>query len=428
MNKGKRNIVLVVLSVIAGIMYLTPLLRFSFYDQMAKALQLTDIEMGTLGSIYGLFCVIGYLPSGFLAEKFNTKKLLIFSNMAMCLTTIWYSTYPGFSALVFIHALFGIFSVGTFWSPYLKAIRNLGSENEQGRLFGMSEGIRGVAQTAVAFSCLGAMGMFATVTAGFRSLLLINAGVFALLMLAVIIFVPDFDRKQHTKVKEALAPKTEESVMKIALTTLGNSSTWICIFLIICGYTLWTTVNGYIGTYCTRVLLISDELSSTLSIIRSYVIVFFAGFSGGFIIDNFSSKGKGMFFAFAAIVICVAGVFLTSKLVFACVAVTIMLAYVVNVVKSTYWSIMGEAGIPAERTGMATGVISLIALTPDIFATPIISRFLHYGETQGNIEIGFNLMLLWCGVWALLGIAAALVLKRRAGRTALARSAGDALA
>lgn len=419
MNKTKRNIVLVILSMIAGMVYLTPLLRFSFYDQMMLALQLSDIELGTIGSVYGIACVVGYVPSGFLADRFNTKKLLIISNLGMALTTFWYSTYPGFQSLVIIHALYGFFSIVTFWSPYLKAIRSLGSEKEQGRLFGMSEGIRGVGQTAVAFTCLGAMALFASGDAGLRVLLLINGGVFVLLMLAVIIMVPDID-KEHPALAKPESGTEKNSGLGAFSEALKSSSTWICIFVIFCGYTLWLTVNGYIGTYCTRVLNISHELSSTLSIIRSYLIVFLAGFSGGFVIDRFSTKGKGLILAFALTALGVAAVFATSRLVPLCIAMTIVLAYIVNVIKSTYWSIMGEAGIPAEKTGMATGVISFIAFTPDTFISLIISRFLHYGESLGKVEIGFNLMLLWAAAWAILGVIAAWVLKRRAERRPIA--------
>jgi len=424
MNKGKRNIVLVVLSMIAGLVYLTPFLRFSFYHQMREALGLSHLEIGTIGLTYGLFNVLGYLPSGMLAEKFNTKKLLVLSTLGMCLTTLWYSTYPGYQSLVVIHAFYGIFSVGTFWSPYLKAIRNLGSDQEQGRLFGMSEGIRGIAQTAVAFACLSTISMFATVAAGFRAALFINAGVFALLALAVIILVPDIDNQPAAE-GQAAAPRNK-NVKKIVLDTLGNSATWICIFLIMCGYTLWNTVNGYAGAYCTDVLHISENLSSTLSIVRSFLIVPIAGFTGGFIMDRFSSKGKGMFFAFLGFGLCVAAIFLTTQMVLLCAVLTIVLGYFVNVVKATYWSTMGEAGIPLATTGMATGVISLIALTPDIFTPKVISLFLNYGEKQGNIEIGYNMMLIWCGVWAGLGIVAALILKHRAKRTVLAGAAPSA--
>lgn len=414
MNPKKRNLVLFILSMIAGMVYLTPLIRFSFYDQMIMALSITDIQLGDIAAIYGTFNVISYLPSGFLAEKFNTKKLLIVSTFGMFLVTIWYSTFPDYGSLMIIHALYGIFSVGTFWSPYLKAIRSLGSEEEQGRVFGISEGIRGMGQTAVAFACLGAFSLFSSYVAGFRVVLLINAAVFLLLMLAVIFLVPDFDKEMNA---EQTPIQEKKNGLMVVFKTLKNPSTWICIFVILCGYTLWNTVNGYVGTYGTRVLNLSPELSSALSIVRSYIIVFVAGISGGFIMDKFSSKGKGMFFTFFLTGLSIVGVFLTSNIVFICIGITIVLSYLVNVLKSTYWSIMGEAGIPLAMTGMATGVISLIALTPDIFVTKVISRFIHYGESIGNVKLGFDLMLLWVAVWSVLGVVAATILKKKKERT-----------
>lgn len=414
-DKKQRNIVLAILSVIAGIMYLTPLLRFSFYDQMLVSLEITDIQLGTIGATYGLFNVISYVPSGILADKFNTKFLLVLSCVAMCLVTIWYSVFPGYKALIVIHALFGIFSVGTFWSPYLKAIRNLGPEEEQGRLFGISEALRGVGQTIVAFICLGALGAIATVAAGFRAVLLINAGVFALLAVLVILFVPDLD-KERAKM-EAKETKTTEKVevedQGTILQTLKSSSTWLCIFVIACGYTVWITANSYLGTYGVRVLKLSPQISSAVSILRSYIIVFVAGVSGGILMDKFEFKGHGLFLAFLATGICALATYMTSSFPIVALGVTILIAYFVNVIKSTYWSILGEAGIPMAMTGMATGVISFIGLTPDIFVPPIISRFIEYGERIGNPDLGFNMMLGWMVAWGILGMIAATFLKKR---------------
>lgn len=407
MSKSKRTIVLVILSLIAGLVYLTPFLRFTFYDQMKEALNLTDIQIGNIGFIYGFFNVATYILSGMLAERFNTKKLLLISTFGMCMATIWYSFFPPFAALMIIHALYGIFSVGTFWSPYLKAIRSLGSEEEQGTMFGLSEGLRGMGQTAVAFLCLGALGMFASQITGFRVLLYINAAAFALLFVAVLLFVPDFGTPE--KPVEASSSKKENIIFK----SLKSPSIWICIFVIMCGYALWNTINGYLGTYCTRVLELSPSLSSTLSIVRSYIIVFAAGITGGVIMDKFRTKGKGMMFFYSLCAISAAGVLLTQNITMVCILITLVLAYVVNVIKATYWSIMGDAGVPLSETGMATGVISLIGLTPDFFTSPIISRFITYGETKGNVTFGFNLMFIWLVVWSVLGIVAGMILKKK---------------
>ena len=399
-EQKNRNLVLLILSLIAGLMYLTPLLRFSFYDQMMEALNLTDIQIGTIGSVYAIFCIICYPISGILADKFSTKKLLIISTFAMSLITVWYCFLPGYISLIIIHALYGIFSIATFWSPYLKAVRQLGSESEQGRLYGISEGLRGIGQTVVATICLFVVASFASISIGFSILLIINAVVFILLMLAVMFIIPNDTVENNGEEKS----EKSASVVGIISKSLTSSSTWICIFVIMSGYTLWCTANGYIGTYCTRVLGISANMSSTLSIIRSYVIVFLAGFTGGFIIDKFKTKGQGMMLVFLAATISVSAILLTSKITAICIIVTIVLAYIVNVIKSTYWSILGDAGIPVESTGIATGIISLIALSPDMFVPIIISRFITYGENIGNIKLGFDLMLIWILVWSILGI------------------------
>lgn len=391
MTKTKRNIILIILSMSIGNAYLAPMLRFSFYDQMLAALQLNDIQLGYLGSAYGVACVICYPLSGILAEKMNTKLLLILSSAGMCLLTVWYATLPGYPALIIIHGLYGMFSVGTLWSPYVKAIRNLGTEKEQGRLFGISEGIRGIGQTVIAFICLAVVAEIASVQASFRVVLMINVAVFALLMVAIIVLMPDIDKEPISRPEaRTVQADTEKYSLRWALT---HSCTWICIFVVWCGYTIWTTVNGYMGTYCTRVLQMPAELSSAVSIIRTYIIVFVAGVTGGILLDKFKRKGSGMLLFFLLATVSTAGIWLTSNMLYLCLVITIVLSYLVNAIKSTYFSILGEAGVPLAATGITSGVISFIAFSPDIYVTPLISRFIRYGEAQGNVELGFNLML-----------------------------------
>lgn len=405
-----RTIVLVILSLIAGLVYLTPFLRFSFYDQMKEALMLTDNQMGTIGAVYGALNVICYIPSGFLTERFSTKKLLLLSTLGMFICTLWYATFPGFSALIIIHALYGVFSVGTFWCPYLKSVRSLASEKEQGTIFGISEGLRGVGQAVVAFMCLGILQWITVTATGFRAVVLANAVVFALLFLATLLLVPDTSDTKESE-KESVS-----STLSRMFSCLKNPGIWICIAVIMCGYAMWNTVNGYIGTYTTRVLALPPSLSSALSIIRSYIIVLVAGVSGGFILDRFKTKGMGMMLAYALCGITTLLLLVTESLILLCAVLTIFLGYFVNVIKSTYWSILGDAGIEPEATGRATGIISLIALTPDFFAPPIVSRMITYGEKIGDVSKGFHLMMLWMCCWAILGVAASFILKRKKER------------
>lgn len=67
MNKAKRNIVLVILSMIAGLVYLTPFLRFSFYDQMVQPFSLPTCRSGRSGpctacSMFWAICPVVFWP------------------------------------------------------------------------------------------------------------------------------------------------------------------------------------------------------------------------------------------------------------------------------------------------------------------------------------------------------------------------------
>jgi len=385
---------------------------------MLVALELTDTQIGTLGAIHGLLSVLGYFFSGILAEKANVKKLLIISCIGMAASSLWYATLPDYTSLIIIHILLGFFGVTTFWTPYLKTIRNLGNHSEQGRLFGMSEAVRGVAQTLVAFLCLGVMGLFAEVTMGFRALVLINVAAFVILTILVIFFIPDFDKE---KAKESVPEKTkvEESTSKGFIKIFLNSSTWICIFLVFCAYTLWITVGSYMGTYTTRVLHVSPQLSSALSIIRSYIIVVVAGVTGGILMDKFRYKSQGMLTAFLSIAVFGVAMYFTSSMPLLCVMVTIVISYMANAIKSTYWSILGESGISIEDTAAAISIISTIGLSPDLFVPPVISRFIEYGERIGNVDAGFDLMIFWIIAWGLLGVIASIILGKRARKTTI---------
>ena len=103
---------------------------------------------------------------------------------------------------------------------------------------------------------------------------------------------------------------------------------------------------------------------------------------------------------FSCTFLSVAGVVLSRNIIMLCVVMTVVLSYMVNAIKSTYWSILGDAGIPPESTGLATGIISLIG-------------FITWGENHGNLESGFQLMWAWMAVWSLLGVLASWILKRK---------------
>ena len=72
--------------------------------------------------------------------------------------------------------LLSFFGEVVYWPVLLKAIRLLGDETEQGRLFGFLEAGRGVVDTIVAFSALGIFALLGKGSAALKGSILFFSG------------------------------------------------------------------------------------------------------------------------------------------------------------------------------------------------------------------------------------------------------------
>ncbi|MDR3134631.1 MAG: MFS transporter [Deltaproteobacteria bacterium] len=404
MSKPKKILAFVILSLTAGMAYFTPLLKFTFYDQMMASLSLDDVQLNVLSSVYALVNTFVYPISGILGDKYSARKLIALSMFAMAGLTALYSLTTSYPALIAIHAFFGLFAVGTFWAPYIKAIRSLGDESVQGKLFGWSEATRGLGQAVVGFAAVGILSVSAA-SAGFSNLLRMTAIIYAALGFLVLVAVPNS--------ADDKANSAGSSIKGNMIAILKNPGMWIVTLMIMLGFAVWLLSNTYLTTYSVRVLGISANVASGLGIVRTYVIIVIAGFGGGWLMDKFTYKGKSLFVIFCLCSIMAAGIMLTSPFVPLCIALTMILTLITNVIKATYWSTLGQAGIPLAMTASATGIISFVAFIPESFITIVCGSWLKTAEASGHIASGFTkvfiLIMALCLASALIGL---MLLKR----------------
>lgn len=92
-----------------------------------------------------------YFLGGIVADKFSPKIMLTFSFLSTGLLGLWFSMFPGYTVSRIIFALMGFTTVMTYWSSVIKAVRMLGDSSEQGRLFGLQEGLRGFLNALLVF-------------------------------------------------------------------------------------------------------------------------------------------------------------------------------------------------------------------------------------------------------------------------------------
>ncbi|NTU90138.1 MAG: MFS transporter [Actinobacteria bacterium] len=421
--KLRDLMVFIVLSATVAIAYQLPYLRYTFYDQMMAALQLNNTQMGVMATAISLTSTICYPIGGVLANKFSLRNLIIITLAAFAVLTVWYAFSTNYIALLIIHVLYGFFGIATLWSAYLTGIRNLADESSQSKMFGSSEATRGIVQTIFGFIFLGIMGAVSAPTLGFKYVLLTGAALTAVFLILAIIFLPRTDSKKEIA-SEAV---TDVQVKTFTFSdVIKNKGVWITIMIVMCAYMIWSLGNGYLTTYTVQVLGISMSLASTLGIVRSYIIVFLAGFLGGFVLDRFTYKGKAFLIMFIVAIALLLGVMLSSAVVPLCIAITLILAFMANVMKSTYWSIMGQAGIPVAMTPLATGVVSFIAFIPEFVVPPICGMWIDQAVAAGDPAVGFYKIFIMLIVFAVVGVFFSIVLSRSTKKLKMAAAAVEA--
>ena len=106
--------------------------------------QLDNLQLGTLYSTYGIVALISYLYGGTLADRFQPRILM---GTALVMTStggFFMSTFPTFYLLQILYGFWGFSTTFLFWAAMIKATRNWGGEQSQGKAFGFLEGGRGI--------------------------------------------------------------------------------------------------------------------------------------------------------------------------------------------------------------------------------------------------------------------------------------------
>ena len=156
MNKEKlgRYLQFALVVLAAGAIYPVIYLKAQYQETILEVFNMTLPQMNNLYSILGMVFVIGYFPSGVLSDKFSAKNLLAISLLGTAIGGFWFAQVPEFSNVGIIFAIWGFFSVFTFWSSHMKVVKMLSTADEDGRFFGILDGGRGLVEALLALVAL----------------------------------------------------------------------------------------------------------------------------------------------------------------------------------------------------------------------------------------------------------------------------------
>ena len=399
-TKGKRNLALVMVSFAMGMLYFVPYIRFSFYDQTLEVFNINNTQMGMLGSVFGAVAIVCYLISGFLSAKIQPKYLISASCFGCSLVTLWLAQLPGFTTQIIIYVLFAILTIAMLWSPYLVIVRNLGTDEEQGRLLGISDSCRSLFSAVAGFAFVAIFGMFANNTLGYKGMLYVSVGLYVLFGILCLVCLPKVTMKSQ---------QTEEKASKKdILAAFKIPGVWLMGLFIFSCYSTIITQTNFLGTYTTQILGVDPTLSSAFAVLRSYIIPVIAGIVGGMIVDKSKSRTLAFVILMAALgVVDILTPMFESNLVLTMI-LTMIISMLAFMVLATYWSIMSDCGIPVKYTAVASGIVACIAYIPDAYITLVIGKWIDADPASG-----FNKMFIWMAVWAFVAAAVAFIIMRR---------------
>lgn len=399
-NKAGKWIGFIVLTIAAGLIYRVPYLKTVFYDPMIEEFGLTNTEIGQIMSAYSLTKTAIYIPGGILADRFDNRKMLLGSTALLVVCTFWYATIPSLQILLVIQILLAVSNV-IFWVSFVKAIRLFGSDNEQGSIFGYSEGIRAVAGLLINFAALGILNYFiAKSNQPLKYVLIFYGIVYVILGIAMIFLLPKEEASAHTTVTSF---KEYMEVLKVP-------GVWLVAALVLCAYSC-QIASEYTTTYLTTVFGMGVVTAGIVATIRSYGIGIFSAPVIGKISDKVGSYSKTVIALFiceiilAAVLLFIPG---TGGALVPAIIVVLAFATVMYALRGIYYATMGEAGIPLALTGTATGIISVIGYLPDAYMNVMLGGFMDRHPGAAGFKYVFGSII----VFATLGIILALIILR----------------
>jgi len=359
MTNARHWLVMAVMSFSGGAIFLLPFLQEVYYIPLSEALDLNNTQVGGLLSIFGAFSLISYFPGGWLADRVSPRKLMTSSLVATGAAGLYFATFPRYEISLAIHALWGICISLLFWGALIRTTRNWAPPEEQGRAFGILETGRGIGEVLPSMGFLAIFAALGSTSLALSQVVVLFSGLFVVLgILSWFVMEDDVGQAEDSGRKVGLPEIL--GVLKMPIVWLIT----IVILTAYCGY--WGLFR--FTPYATDVFALSVTVGAVISVGKMWLKPI-AALAAGFVADHFGIA-KSMIWLFVLLIgsYCVAAVIPGTSSFVPIMLVSLTVASVtVFAMRGIYFALLEEGGVPATVTGTATGVISAIAFTPDIF-------------------------------------------------------------
>lgn len=388
----RKNFVVVLLIAAGGsIIYGLPYFRYDYYDAYLATYHLTNTQMGTFGSIFGVFGMVSYFFGGYVADRFSTRNVLAASLILTGLGGFLHLLPLSYGALLCLYAMWGFTSLFAFWPACVKAVRMLSDHSDQGKGYGIFEGARGVTAAIMA-----PLAVFCY-TLGVKQL------DDALGMKYIIIFYAVITILSGILVLVKMENKKMASDERVGLSdlwqVLSMPSVWIIGIVTFCTYVFCLSIYYFIP-YSTSLLGVSVTFGASLAAVKRYLSPI-SNVGGGFLSDRIGTSNLLLtsFIIMGAGTLGILLLPLNPSVIIIFAILYLIVYFFFNVNYALTWAMMEEGNIPVKVSGTAAGVISTIGYLPEIFISLMAGNLLdkYEGATGFRYFFGFLIVMMIIG-------------------------------
>jgi len=354
-------LIMAVLSFSGGIIFMLPFLQEVYYIPLAQALDLTNTQVGSLMSVFGITAMLSYFPGGWLADRVSPRKLITVSLLSTGIAGLYFSTFPSYGISLAIHAFWGVSITFLFWGAMIRVTRNWAPPEGQGRAFGILEAGRGLGEVLPAMAFLAVFAALGSGDKGLSMVVFQYSATFLLLgIVAWFVLEDSVDRDKVADEKPRVGLKEVIHVLKMPVV-------WLIAIVILTGYSAYWGLFRY-TSLATDIFALSVTIGATISVGKMWIktlVPLIAGFVG----DKFGIAKSVAWLFVILIANYVFIAFLPGKaalvpLMFLSLVIGSLAVYAM---RGIYFALLEEGGVPLAVTATAAGIISAIGFTPDIF-------------------------------------------------------------
>jgi len=407
LNEKKRISTLISL-IIAGetVFFLPFVMARIFRPTLLVVFDITNTELGTFFSAYGVVAMISYIFGGTLADLFPARSLMAIALWLTSLGGFVMTFVPTSGVMIALYAFWGFTSIFLFWAAMIRATREWGGQEFQGRAFGWLEGGRGATAAILGtFSFI----LFSRIMSESSNTPIAENGIHAfqyvILSVSGFTFLSGFLVWRFVPASQAISisKPVNETLQKI-FRLLRMPTIWMLTIIIVCAYVGYKITDDF-SLYAKEVLGFSEVGAAGIGTIALWIRAIVA-ISAGILADRFN-KVKVIILCFA---LTIGSGLLIGFGILDHITGLILLYLTITAtgiygVRALYFAILDEAEIPFAYTGTAVGIVSFVGFTPEIFMSPWMGHLLdkYTGAT------GHQYVFIVLSLFALIGLLVSLL-------------------